>query len=301
MTKIQIRRDTSSNWQQYNPTPSSGEPCYETDTGKFKIGNGEQPYNSLPYQGGGVEDYNELENLPQINGVELKGNLTSDDLNISTSITDINGGGAESSDYITYYTVVGNPTISDDFVLTGANQTNYLNCDFNPPSSINSFVFEGEFTVSENAILEASWQPIFGQQVGTKNKTSPQLEVLVNPDTSSQDNNQIAFLPPLSSSNWGDTIRHYFTDISKFPGTWYYKYTFDKQSQTVIGHIENLTNGYKPDDITISQNVVYWINPLSIGADTGAEHTTNNISIDLKSFKVNINDSVINYQAVEIL
>ena len=56
MTKIQIRRDASSNWQQYNPTPASGEPCYETDTGKFKIGNGEQPYNSLQYQGGGVED-----------------------------------------------------------------------------------------------------------------------------------------------------------------------------------------------------------------------------------------------------
>ena len=53
MTKIQIRRDTSSNWQQYNPTPSSGEPCYETDTGKFKIGNGEQPYNSLEYIGAG--------------------------------------------------------------------------------------------------------------------------------------------------------------------------------------------------------------------------------------------------------
>lgn len=53
MTKIQIRRDTSSNWQQYNPTPASGEPCYETDTGKFKIGNGEQPYNSLEYIGAG--------------------------------------------------------------------------------------------------------------------------------------------------------------------------------------------------------------------------------------------------------
>lgn len=53
MTKIQIRRDTSSNWQQYNPTPSSGEPCYETDTGKLKIGNGTTPYNQLEYIGAG--------------------------------------------------------------------------------------------------------------------------------------------------------------------------------------------------------------------------------------------------------
>ena len=51
MTKIQIRRDTSSNWQQYNPVPAQGEPCYETDTGKLKIGNGNTPYNSLPYIG----------------------------------------------------------------------------------------------------------------------------------------------------------------------------------------------------------------------------------------------------------
>lgn len=65
MTKIQIRRDTSSNWQQYNPIPSSGEPCYETDTGKLKIGNGEQRYNDLHYvsgdSGGAVDAYTKAE------------------------------------------------------------------------------------------------------------------------------------------------------------------------------------------------------------------------------------------------
>lgn len=53
MTKIQLRRDTSSNWNTANPTPASGEPCFETDTGKLKIGDGTTAYNSLPYQGGG--------------------------------------------------------------------------------------------------------------------------------------------------------------------------------------------------------------------------------------------------------
>lgn len=52
MTKIQLRRDTASNWSTNNPTPSVGEPCFETDTGKFKIGDGITAYNSLPYQGG---------------------------------------------------------------------------------------------------------------------------------------------------------------------------------------------------------------------------------------------------------
>lgn len=52
MTKIQLRRDTAANWSTNNPTPSSGEPCFETDTGKLKIGDGITAYNSLPYQGG---------------------------------------------------------------------------------------------------------------------------------------------------------------------------------------------------------------------------------------------------------
>lgn len=51
MTKIQLRRDTATNWTTNNPTPASGEPCFETDTGKFKIGDGITAYNDLPYQG----------------------------------------------------------------------------------------------------------------------------------------------------------------------------------------------------------------------------------------------------------
>lgn len=52
MTKIQLRRDTAANWSTNNPTPLAGEPCFETDTGKLKIGDGITAYNSLPYQGG---------------------------------------------------------------------------------------------------------------------------------------------------------------------------------------------------------------------------------------------------------
>ena len=48
-TKIKLRRDNSSVWQQHNPVLSAGEPAYETDTGKLKIGNGNTPYNALKY------------------------------------------------------------------------------------------------------------------------------------------------------------------------------------------------------------------------------------------------------------
>jgi len=49
MAKIQIRRDTSTNWSNVNPILSSGEFGYETDTGKLKIGNGLTSWNSASY------------------------------------------------------------------------------------------------------------------------------------------------------------------------------------------------------------------------------------------------------------
>lgn len=53
MTRIQLRRDVAVGWSTNNPTPAEGEPCYETDTGKLKIGDGRTAYNNLAYQGGG--------------------------------------------------------------------------------------------------------------------------------------------------------------------------------------------------------------------------------------------------------
>ena len=46
---IQIRRGTSQQWACDNPILGSGEPGMETDTLKFKIGNGTSPWNDLVY------------------------------------------------------------------------------------------------------------------------------------------------------------------------------------------------------------------------------------------------------------
>lgn len=53
MTKIQLRRDTLANFTSVNPVLAEGEMAYETDTKKFKIGDGTTAYTSLDYQGGG--------------------------------------------------------------------------------------------------------------------------------------------------------------------------------------------------------------------------------------------------------
>lgn len=47
--QIQLRRGTSLQWTTNNPTLAQGEPAYETDTGRFKIGNGTSNYIALPY------------------------------------------------------------------------------------------------------------------------------------------------------------------------------------------------------------------------------------------------------------
>jgi len=47
--KVQLRRGTASEWQSANPTLSQGELGVETDTTKFKVGNGSTAWNSLGY------------------------------------------------------------------------------------------------------------------------------------------------------------------------------------------------------------------------------------------------------------
>lgn len=49
-TRFQLRRDTAANWATKNPTPLSGEPCLETDTGLRKLGDGTTAWTSLLYQ-----------------------------------------------------------------------------------------------------------------------------------------------------------------------------------------------------------------------------------------------------------
>lgn len=50
-TKIQLRRGTAAEWTNYSPNPvlSIAEAGFESDTGKFKIGNGVATWNELDY------------------------------------------------------------------------------------------------------------------------------------------------------------------------------------------------------------------------------------------------------------
>jgi hypothetical protein len=47
--QIQLRRDTAANWTSNNPTLAQGEFAIETDTDKYKIGDGSTAWTSLGY------------------------------------------------------------------------------------------------------------------------------------------------------------------------------------------------------------------------------------------------------------
>lgn len=59
-TEISIRRGSAAEWASSNPILESGEPGFESDTVRFKIGDGETAWNSLRYIGfdGGVVQAN---------------------------------------------------------------------------------------------------------------------------------------------------------------------------------------------------------------------------------------------------
>ena len=53
-TRIQIRRDTATNWSSTNPTLAAGEIGFDTTNNQIKIGNGSTLWNALDYASGGA-------------------------------------------------------------------------------------------------------------------------------------------------------------------------------------------------------------------------------------------------------
>ena len=49
MAVLKLRRGFAAEWSSHNPVLRDGEAGYEKDTGKFKIGNGYQPWSAIPY------------------------------------------------------------------------------------------------------------------------------------------------------------------------------------------------------------------------------------------------------------
>lgn len=54
--QIQLRRGTASEWSSANPILAQGEFGYESDTSKFKVGDGSASWSTLSYAVGGLSE-----------------------------------------------------------------------------------------------------------------------------------------------------------------------------------------------------------------------------------------------------
>jgi hypothetical protein len=74
-SRIQFRRGKAAFWEDANPTLHPGEPGFETDTKKYKIGDGATPWRELEYIGYvpsvGVEPVDDLDDLVSVSDADL--------------------------------------------------------------------------------------------------------------------------------------------------------------------------------------------------------------------------------------
>jgi hypothetical protein len=108
--QIQYRRGLASAWTSANPVLAEGEPGYEKDTGKFKVGDGVLHWNSLVYSSGikgdtgdpgvkgdpGTTDYEQLINKPDLTTKVDK--VTGKSLVSDTEIAKIHASGSDNQD-----------------------------------------------------------------------------------------------------------------------------------------------------------------------------------------------------------
>ena len=114
-TRMQQRRGTASQWTGANPTLAAGEIGYETDTGKFKIGNGSSAWSALNYY---VDANAILDGAPGVLDTlnELAAALGDDPAFFTTVATDL-------SDHTTATTSVHGIANTANLVTTTGNQT----------------------------------------------------------------------------------------------------------------------------------------------------------------------------------
>lgn len=115
---IQIRRDTAANWTSVNPILAQGELGVETDTHKFKIGDGTTAWATLVY----LIDVGNYLTASSTNTLTNKtiqsGIFTGDSLitNASTTVYNLTGTALDPSNgNIQYKTISANTTFTDSF------------------------------------------------------------------------------------------------------------------------------------------------------------------------------------------
>lgn len=139
MTQIKLRRDTAANFTSKNPVLGIGEPAYETDTKKLKIGDGATVYNNLDYfaGGGGSTEFTVVQPLKLVDGTltlqideqtiqvqdgKLVANLDELGNEVNTLAGDVAGVQADLANKQDKLTAGNNITISTDNIISASGE-----------------------------------------------------------------------------------------------------------------------------------------------------------------------------------
>ena len=124
-SRIQLRRDTATNWELANPVLAAGEPGLETDSGLLKYGDGSNNWNTLPYAGVSPTVSGNL--IPALDNTYSLGNATNRWQDIYVAGNSIYVGNLVLSDTNGQLAVNGNAVAETDNSLTnrGADDTNW--------------------------------------------------------------------------------------------------------------------------------------------------------------------------------
>lgn len=90
VTQFQFRRGTASQWTSANPTLGAGEPGFESDTGKLKIGDGSTAWNALAYATGSIA----IGNVTGLGTGVATFLATPSSANLASAVTDETGSGS---------------------------------------------------------------------------------------------------------------------------------------------------------------------------------------------------------------
>ena len=104
--RMQQRRDTAANWTSTNPTLAAGEMGIESDTYKFKVGNGSTAWATLPYSVDIPSQTGQSGKFLKTNGTVTSWDTVAGDIEGVTAGTGLSGGGTSGTVTVSIDTTV---------------------------------------------------------------------------------------------------------------------------------------------------------------------------------------------------
>ncbi len=161
-TRMQQRRGTASQWTSANPVLNAGEMGWESDTNKFKIGDGTNHWADLDY----FSDINSTVNPAFGSSITFEG-ATANDFETTLAITD-----PTADRTITFPDATGTVALTSDITVTASSTTTFTNKSI----SLGSNTVTSTLAELNTAVSDADVASLAGTETLTnKTLTSPKI------------------------------------------------------------------------------------------------------------------------------